>query len=235
MKPIILTLALILATAGETLAEAPDGLPESAADGECFAQVMLPGTAVRVTERILETEASVEVRSIPAQYETVQERVLIREGTTVYKSVPAVYETVAEQVEVAPGETRTVMKQALIEPARIIEEQIEPEYELIEVETLVAPAREEQIEIPATYKTIERIVPKDGVAEWVPVLCDANASPQKIAEIQTALTEAGHSIMIDGIFGPQTYAAMTAYQREHGLPVGVLTVSTVEQLGVSPS
>ena len=125
------------------------------------------------------------------------------------------------------------MKQVLVEPARVIEEVVEPKYEMIEVEKLVAAAREERIEIPATYKTVERYVPVGGTTRWVPVLCEANASAQKIAEIQTALSEAGHPLVIDGKFGPKTFAAMKAYQAEQGLPVGLLTVSTVERLGVS--
>lgn len=233
MKPFILTAVMACATAGAASAQAPDGLPLDAAVGECFAEVATPDSVEKITERVIDTKASFEIRTIPAEYETVQERVLVREGTTVYKSVPAVYKTVAEDVEIEPGITKTVMKQVLVEPARVIEEVIEPKYEMIEVEKLVAAAREERIEIPATYKTVERYVPVGGTTQWVPVLCEANASAQKIAEIQTALSEAGHPIAVDGKFGPKTFAAMKAYQAEQGLPVGLLTVSTVERLGVS--
>lgn len=235
MKPIILTAALAWVTTGAALAQAPEGLPLDAEPGACFAQVLTPETVELVTERVVVTKASFDVRTIPAQYETVQEQVLVREGTTVYKSVPAIYKTVAEEVELEPGITKTVMKQVLVEPARVIEEVIEPKYEMVEVQKLVAPEREERTETPATYKTVERYVPQGGTQVWVPILCETNASPQKIAEIQTALSDAGHPIVIDGKFGPQTFAAMKAYQVEQGLPVGVLTVSTVEHLGVSPS
>jgi len=235
MKPIILTAALAWATTEAALAQAPEGLPLDAEAGECFAQVLTPETVELVTERVVVTKASFEVRTIPAQYETVQEQILVREGTTVYKSVPAIYKTVAEDVELEPGITKTVMKQVLVEPARVIEEVIEPKYETVEVQKLVAPEREERIETPATYKTVERSVAKGGTQEWVPILCETNASSQKIAEIQTALSDAGHPIVIDGKFGPQTFSAMKAYQSEQGLPIGLLTVSTVESLGVSPS
>jgi hypothetical protein len=235
MKPIILTAALALTSAGPVLAQAPDGLPLDAEAGECFAQVLTPESVELITERVIDTKASVEVRTIPAQYETVQEQVLVREGTTVYKSVPAVYKTVAEDVEIEPGITKTVMKQVLVEPAQVIEDVIEPKFETVEVQKLVSPEREERIEVPATYKTVERYVPIGGTEAWVPILCETNASPQKIAEIQQALSDAGHPIAIDGKFGPQSFAAMKAFQTEQGLPVGLLTVSTVERLGVSPS
>lgn len=235
MKAIARSSVLLVAMTGSAMAQAPEGLPMDAAPGACFARVVTPDAVVRVTERVIDTKATFEIRNIPAQYETVQENLLIREGTTVYKSVPAVFKTVAEEIEIEPGLTKTIMKQVLIEPARVIEEVIAPEYDVIEVEKLVAPAREERVEIPATYKTIERHVARGGTEEWVPILCETNANPQKIAEIQTALTQAGHPIIIDGKFGPQTFAAMKAYQRAQGLPVGVLTVSTVERLGVSPT
>ena len=235
MKRIILSSILTVIMAASALAQAADGLPMNAAEGDCFARIVTPDAVETVTERVIDTKASFEIREIPAQYETVQEQVLVREGTTVYKSVPAVYKTVPEKIEIEPGLTKTVMKQVLVEPAKIFEEQIEPQYQTVEVQRLVAPARQERIEIPATYKIVDRRIAKGGTEEWVPILCESNASPQKISEIQTALNAAGHSLIVDGKFGPQTFAAMKAYQLEQGLLVGVLTLSTVKHLGVTPS
>ena len=65
------------------------------------------------------------------------------------------------------------------------------------------------------------------------MLCDTNASPAKIVEVQKALTAKGYKVPADGDFGPATYKAMEAYQRANGLPVGYLTVDTVESLGVA--
>ena len=73
-----------------------------------------------------------------------------------------------------------------------------------------------------------------GGLEWREVLCETNASSAKIAEVQAALTAAGYTAPSDGEFGPQTLRAMEAFQRDNGLPVGYLTVSTVEALGVNP-
>lgn len=235
MKPIILSSIVALGISATAVAEAPEGLPLDAADGDCFARIVMPESFERVTERVIDTKATFEIRDVPAQFETVEEQVLIREGTTVYKSIPAVYKTVAEEVEIEPGLTKTVMKQVLVEPAQVFEDYIEPEYETVEVQRLVAPARQERVEIPATYKTVERRVAKGGQAEWVPILCESNASPQKISQIQTALNDAGHPLVVDGKFGPKTFAAMKAFQAEQGLPVGVLTLSTIERLGVTSS
>lgn len=235
MKPIIQSCIAAFVLAGSALAQTPEGLPSDAAEGDCFARIVTPESYEMVTERVIDTKASFQLRDIPARYETVEEQVLVREGTVVYKSIPAVYKTVPEEVEIEPGFTKTVMKQVLVEPARVLEETIEPQYKTIEIQRLIEPARQERIEIPATYKTVERRVAKGGTEAWVPILCESNASPVLIAEIQTALNTAGHVLRVDGKFGPRTFAAMKAYQSEHGLPIGVLTLSTVEHLGVSPS
>ena len=146
-------------------------------------------------------------------------------GLAIIDTVEATGFQDALRVPIGPG----------VRPAEIIEETIAPEYETIEVQKLVSPARQERIEIPATYKTVERRIAIGGVAEWRPVLCETNTDATKIAEVQQALTDAGHPLAIDGIFGPATFAAMQAYQLEQGLAVGYLTVATVERLGVSPN
>ncbi len=234
MKQISINLVVAIMCAGIATAQAPDGLPMDASEGECFARILTPDSVEIITERVIDTKGSFEIREIPAQYETVLDKQLIREGTTVYKAVPAVYKTVPETVEIEPGITKTITRQVVVEPARVIEEMIEPKYEMIEVQKLVSPARRERVEIPATYKTVERRVAKGGTIAWQPILCETNTGPDRIAEVQAALNAAGHAITVDGVFGPQTYAAMEAFQLANDLPVGHLTISTAERLGIAP-
>ncbi|MEM9667606.1 MAG: peptidoglycan-binding protein [Pseudomonadota bacterium] len=158
--------------------------------------------------------------------------------------VPAQYDTVTrtrvatpEQTDtrVIPAVTEAVTRQMIVQPAQVVEEIVPAEYETVTKQVLVAPATEQVTVIPATYKTVERrVVTGGGGLEWREVLCDTNASPAKIAEVQRALTTAGYNVPDDGAFGPETLNAMEAYQRANGLPVGYLTVSTVESLGVLP-
>ena len=158
--------------------------------------------------------------------------------------VPAQYDTVTrtrlkspERVEtrVIPARFRTVERQVLREPARIVEELVLAEYEEVEVQRLVTPEQQETIVVPATYKTIEkRTVTGGGTVEWREVLCDSNATETKIAEVQRALAAKGYKVQADGVFGPATLDAMEDWQEKNGLPVGYLTISTVESLGVSP-
>ncbi len=159
---------------------------------------------------------------VPAQYDTVTRTRIKTPERTETKVVPATY--------------RTITRETVKTPARVIEEIVPPVYETVTVQTLATPAREETVVIPATYKTVEkRVVTGGGGLEWRTVLCDTNASPEKIAEVQRALTAKGYAVPDDGAFGPATLKAMESYQRDNGLPVGYLTVSTVESLGVSPN
>jgi Putative peptidoglycan binding domain len=157
---------------------------------------------------------------VPAQYDEVTRTRLVHPERTETKVIPAKY--------------RTLKKEVVKTPARVVEETVPAVFETITLQKMVSPAQEETRVIPATYRTVEkRVVTGGGSVEWREVLCDTNASPAKIVEVQKALTAKGFKVPADGDFGPATYRAMEAYQRANGLPVGYLTVATVESLGVS--
>jgi hypothetical protein len=157
---------------------------------------------------------------VPATYKTVRKRILKSPATTQEVEIPAEYETVRKRVLKTPATTRAI--------------EIPAEYKTVRVRKLVAPATSQRIEIPAEYQNVtQRSLLRDGRMDWRPVLCETNASQQLIADIQRALESVGHDPgPIDGIIGKQTLAAVTAFQKEKGLPSGRLTVSTLDALGV---
>jgi peptidoglycan hydrolase-like protein with peptidoglycan-binding domain len=69
------------------------------------------------------------------------------------------------------------------------------------------------------------------------ILCETNATPVKIKEIQTALKSAGFNPgPINGVLRAPTMAAVNQYQQANKLPVdGFLNLETVKALGVSPN
>ncbi len=177
------------------------------------------GTAPTGTQAVATGELLCKVE-VPAQYDTVTRTRLVTAERT--------------DVQIIPAVSKTVTKQVVVEPPRVVEETIPAQYETVTVQKLVTPAAEERIDIPATYKTVEkRVVTGGGGLEWREVLCDTNTTGVKIREIQAALTAAGYAAPADGEFGPATLNAMESYQRANGLPVGYLTVSTVQSLGLS--
>jgi hypothetical protein len=143
----------------------------------------------------------------------------------------------AERTEerVIPGEYSTVTRQVVKRPAQTIERIIPAQYDTVRVRRMVTPPREERIVIPASFRSVEtQTVVGGGNLEWREVLCDTNATPAKIAEVQRALAAAGFNPgAADGSFGASTLRAMEAFQRQRGLIVGQLTRETVEALGVS--
>ena len=103
--------------------------------------------------------------------------------------------------------------------------------------TQVQPASEKRVPVPAEYETVEqKVLVSPGTEYCTQILCDVNATPSKMSEIQKALQAAGfYSGPIDGDLGPNTMAALTAYQQAKGLRAdGYLSVETVKALGVSP-
>ncbi len=158
---------------------------------------------------------------VPAQYDTVTRTRIATPETTDVRVIPAVTETVTREV--------------VAQPPQVIENVVPAEFGTVTKQVLVTPASEQVNVIPATFKTVEkRVVTGGGGLEWREVLCDTNTTSAKVSEIQRALTTAGYSAPDDGQFGPGTLRAMEEYQRANGLPVGYLTVSTVESLGLSP-
>jgi peptidoglycan hydrolase-like protein with peptidoglycan-binding domain len=65
-------------------------------------------------------------------------------------------------------------------------------------------------------------------------LCETNATPTKIREIQEALRSAGYNPgTSDGVIRQSTMTAVNSYQRAKGLPVDpYLNMATVKALGV---
>lgn len=189
--------------------------------GELICRVEVPAEYETITKTRLVSPETTETRVIPAKYETVTKRVVAQPPRVEEVEIPAVYETVTKEV--------------IDVPAYVDEVEIPAVYETVTKQRMVTPPTEEVKVIPATYRTVEkRKVVDAGGIEWREVLCETNTSPSKIAEIQRALTAAGYQAPADGTFGPQTLRAMEAFQRDNGLPVGYLTVSTAEALGVSP-
>lgn len=212
--------------------------------------IVVPAQYENYTEQVLVREAYTTWKKGDGLYgrdrDNVSETVALATGELLCRvEVPAEYATVTKtrlvspettEIRVIPAVTKVVTKEVVAEPARVVEEIIPAEYETVTLQQLVTPATEERIEIPATYKTVEkRVITNQGGLEWRQVLCETNATTQTIRDIQTALTAAGYDVPADGEFGPATLSAMESFQRANGLPIGYLTMSTVNALGLPMS
>lgn len=224
---------------------------------------VIPATYDWVEEKVLVTEESERLVEVPATYETITEKVLVRPTTTTWKKgrgpiekvdhatgeimclieVPAQYKTVSKRVlksaagtkkVTIPAEYKTIKRRVLVEGPKTRTIEIPAEYKTVKVKKLVSPAKEQRIEIPAEYTTVtKRAQVTDGHLEWRPILCETNASPTLVSDVQRALTKAGYNPGdIDGILGRDTMGAVNTYQKDKGLASGQLTLETIKHLGV---
>ncbi len=182
-----------------------------------------PGTMTNIQKIDEKTGEIFCLVEVPAEYRTETRQVLKQPASLRYEDVPAEYSTIRKTVLKTPETTRVV--------------DIPAEYAEREVTKMVKPPQEKRIIVPAQYRDVETKVLADaGEENWTQILCDVNATPAKISEVQTALKSAGfYEGPIDGILGPVTMQGVTAYQNAKGLPVdGYLNMATVKSLGVAP-
>jgi len=227
--------------------------------GEVMCLVEVPAKYKSLTREVLQAPATTRTITEPAQYETVRVRKLVSEPREVRKEIPAKYKTVSKRRKVAeatyvwhpvetkghfgdktgnvicktevPAKMASVERKVVATPARTERVEIPAKYETKKIRVLSADAREERTVIPAQTRTIERKVKvSDARLEWSPVLCEINATRDKITEVQSALKAAGHNPgLIDGVFGRSTMSAIESYQ----LATGGLTFETLRSLKIS--
>jgi murein L,D-transpeptidase YcbB/YkuD len=153
----------------------------------------------------------------------VEREVVDRPATTRRIPVPEVREKVKRQVVATPATFR--------------EEAVPAVYRTVTRQVIDQAATTKSFTVPAQYESISyQVKVADGRSESRPVLCETNATPNKIREIQRALRRAGFNPgEIDGVMRAQTMRAVKGYQQAQGLPVdGFLNLDTVKALGVSP-
>lgn len=210
--------------------------------------IEVPGTSKVIKSRVEVSAAKTEEVSIaPAVYANISKQVLDTPATTREVTVPAEYRTVDRQVLDTPASVRKiaipavtqVMSRRVVDQAATVREEVVPAvYKTVSRQVVdVAPSLRE-IKVPAQYEDLQYSVKiSDARLDRRAVLCETNATPSKIMEIQRALLASGYSPgRIDGVIRANTMKAVNAYQKAKSLPVdGYLNLDTVKALGVSPN
>jgi hypothetical protein len=210
--------------------------------------IEIPGTTKVVKSRVETFPANTEeVVIAPAVYGTISKQVLDTPASTREVIEPAEYRTVERQVVDTPASVRKVaipavtqvMSRRVVDREATVREEVIPAVYRTATRQVVdvAPSLRE-IKVPAQYEDLKyQVKVTDARLERRSVLCETNATPSKIMEIQRALLASGYSPgKIDGVIRGNTMSAVNAYQRAKGLPVdGFLNLETVKALGVSPN
>ncbi len=213
---------------------------------------------------MLVKEESEKLIDVPAVYENVSEEILVKPAYTTWKKgrgpiekvdnatgeimclvdVPAEYKTVTKRVMTTPPGTRkvaipaeykVVKKRVMVEAPKMEKITIPAEYKVVKVKKVIETAKEERTTLPAEYQTVsKREIVTEGYMQWRPILCETNASPDLISQVQRALLAKNHNPgPIDGVLGQETMVAVNAFQRSNRLATGQLTIETIKALGVS--
>lgn len=128
--------------------------------------------------------------------------------------------------------TEKVERRVLDQAATVREEPVPAVFRSVSRQVIDVPASVREIDVPAQYESITtRFVISEGSTEQRSVLCETNATPAKIKEIQQALKSAGQNPgPINGILRAQTMDAVNKFQQAKGLPVdGFLSIDTVKE------
>ena len=182
---------------------------------------------------------------IPASQETAQ---YLQQGSAqsiwCLQVIPAVYRDQQVRVEVTPATTRHVEVPAVMRqvshvvvdvPEHVVEDTVPPVFEKRRVKEVVTPAHTESVDIPAVYHDETKTHVTDAARPvWREVLCQKNASPAVITDIQKALAAKGYDPgATDGHIGSKTVSAMQKFEADNNLPQGQISIEAVKALGVN--
>lgn len=141
---------------------------------------------------------------------------------TIYclEAVPGEYKPVRRKVEIAPETVRRVEIPAKVK--KVKRTVVDQEQQVV------------RTVVPAVYDEVEKSrQTRDPEPVWRSVLCEKNASPALIRDVQQALRQKGYDPgPIDGQLGSQTVSAMQKFQADKGLAQGQISLEAVEALGV---
>ena len=157
---------------------------------------------------------------VPATYKTITKRVLVQNATTTKVINPAKYITVKKQVMKSQPFTKKIS--------------IPAEFKTVKLQKMISPALAQRETIPEEFQTVSRTeLITEGKMEWQAVLCETNTTPGLVSSLQQMLANKGYDPgPIDGNLGQKTMSAIMSYQKNKGLPVGQLTIETLQSLNV---
>ena len=186
-------------------------------------EIVTPAVMRTITSQVVDTPASTRAIAIPAEYKTVERKVVDQPASTRKIPVAAV--------------TQVVSRRVIDKEASLREESTPAVYRTVTRQVVATEASTRELETAAQYEDIAyQVKSADGKIERRAILCETNATPSKIMEIQRALSAAGFNPgPVNGVLRAQTMSAVNAYQQSKSLPVdGFLNLETVKALGVSP-
>jgi hypothetical protein len=225
---------------------------------------VIPAEYGEVTEQVLVREAYRREIDVPALYNTFYERVMVTPARDVWKPgrgevervdpltgeiwclvhEEATYKNVERKELFRPAGKRyddvaaeytTIKKVVQTKPETIQEVEIPAEFQTIKVRRVAKMPEPTMIPVAAQFATVNKqVMVRPERAEWAEVLCDVNATPAKIQEVEKALSARGVPVKVDGRIDQDLTDGIRAFQKQNGLfGSGLITAETLSRLGVS--
>lgn len=232
---------------GYTLVEVDLGDYDEIYDGAAgqVREMAYPATAHLEAFDEVVSPAVTKTRNIVGGTRTVTQRELVKPAKTVWKRdktgniiclelvEAAEYKTVTKEITITPrvvktttaAVTKTGLRTVIDDPEEVREATVVGHY------LRYQPYRETRTYVAPEFDTVDvgsRYV-------WRTVLCDINASPAKVRQIQQALRDRGFNPgKIDGEFDNDLVAALNRFRQSEGLPVSnFVTFDALRTLGVA--
>ena len=208
-------------------------------------------------EDVMEIErARSELYASPAKYKATLREVLVKPEHRRWQPgcLASPTKTCLEKVSAAFTQLKTEVVQA---PAQISQRDIPAKKITITRKKLIKAGKGRGEILPARYETIKRyrvskpwkiisnLVPsryetlmvqrklRDEQILKMPVICPNALSTEQITQIQQALIQNGQRLSISGRLDLNTLTALHAFQVEHQLLVGAITLETLRNLGLT--
>jgi hypothetical protein len=217
-----------------------------------------------VEERVMVKPAWKKVTVVPAEYGQVEEKVLVREAYKREIEIPALYNTyfektlekparqvwkpgrgTVEKVDPNTGEIlclveeeavyKTVERKELARAASKTYQDVPAEYATVTKTVVTKPESLQEVEMPAVYETHKVTKLVKAPEQKKVVLCDVNATPERIEKVENALKAQGYPVTPSegGKIDPQLTEYVRSFQEKNGMqPTGLLTADTLAALGV---
>ncbi|NNE29951.1 MAG: peptidoglycan-binding protein [Saprospiraceae bacterium] len=207
--------------------------------------VEVPAEYKTISRKVVKTPASTRTVEIPAEYSSrTYKKLVTAAGTSVMRKAKLSSSYTTKVRKACPqGYTMDTSGSGSAAGSGggsgdgdcIMVEEIPAQYGSVSKRVLKSPASTRTIEIPAEFTSITKrnLVKKGGFTEWREVVCPENVTGYTTRQIQQALKDRGYDPgPIDNVIGSRTKAALAAFQKDNGLPVGNLDFETMKALGV---
>lgn len=204
----------------------------------------IPARYERVARQVVKRPAFAQKTRVSAEYASLPYEKQLIAARAETETVPATYADVDQKVLKAAS--RVIQAEVLCdqyasrETVRNLQSALVERGYNIRIDGIYGPETQGAMEqfqrdhaLSRGYMTLESLQALQvSPVQCAPEECASGRAQTTVLAAQAALSEAGFFAAQDGIHGPQTQAALEAFQAENGLEIGFLSAETMNKLNI---